>query len=184
MFTSITYGKLTKEQVFMKILERIEQIKRNGYEYEIAVGTDSQTYRKTNIVRSIVLLEKTHGGIYFSSKKRIKRFNDLQPKIYAEVSETLTLADELRTFLKEKGFSTEEIIDNLVVDLDIGSNGLTCDFIQGITGWVKAYGFKFRLKPSSVAASRVSDKLSKRGADSTTIKPHIRPKDKRKKSKK
>jgi predicted RNase H-related nuclease YkuK (DUF458 family) len=180
MFTSITYGKLTKEQVFEKVPERIAQIKRNGYEYEIAVGTDSQTYKKTNIVRSIVILEKTHGGIYFSSKKRVKRFNELQPKIYAEVSETLALANELRAFLKQKGFSTEELFDNLIVDLDIGHDGLTSEFIQGLTGWVTAYSFKYRLKPASVAASRVSDRLSKRGGDSTRIKPHVRKKDRRK----
>lgn len=163
MFNSLTYGKLTQEQVFEKIIEKVEAIKRSGYDYELSVGTDSQTYSQTNIVTSILVRTISKGGIYFSKKKYTKRFPFLRNKIYAEVADTLEIAEDLRNYLREHGFTATEVYNNLIIDIDIGNVGPTSELIAGITGWVTALGFKYRIKPHSIASSRVSNKITKHG---------------------
>ncbi len=176
MYNSLTYGKLTEEETFKQIVYNISEIKRKGYDYELAVGTDSQSYKKSTVVTSILLITKTKGGIFFRIKSKIKRFDSLQQKIIAEVNSAIIVSTDLRKYLRDTGFSGNEIYDKLFVDVDVGPNGKTSELIQMVTGWVKGVGFRVRIKPNSVAASRVSDKYSKRGGDRTVYRPHVRPK--------
>ena len=172
---------LTKEQVFEKIVLLIDDLKRHGYDYYLYVGTDSQSYTGTNIVTSILLYTVSKGGIFFTKKRRVMRFSNLSHKIYTEVGESIPIAEELRKYLRTSGFTVSEVYDKLIVDIDVGEDGPTKQFINGVTGWVTGSGFKHRIKPESLASSRVSDKLSKRGSDRKVAKPHVRPKDKKKK---
>ncbi len=175
MYSSLTYGKLTEEETFKQIVYNISLIKREKYDYELSVGTDSQSYKKSTVVTSILLRKKTKGGIFFRTKSKIKRFDTLQQKIIEEVNQAITVAIDLRKYLRDAGFSSIEIYDNLFVDVDVGPNGKTSELIQMTTGWVKGMGFRVRIKPDSIAASRVSDKYSKRGGDRTVHRPHVRP---------
>ena len=181
MFKSITYGQLTELQAFERVVLQIDDIKRKGYDYFLYVGTDSQSYAGTNVVTTIVVYTVSKGGIFFSYRHKIKRFEALAQKIYAEVGYSIPIAESLRTHLREVGFSFAEVYEKLIVDIDVGEDGPTSQFIAGVTGWVTGCGFKWRIKPDSIASSRVSDKISKRGGDSDTVKPHVREKDKRKK---
>ena len=144
--------RITKEQMFTRIRERLRQ----GYKYKLYIGTDSMVHAKSKVVTVVALHEVGSGGIFFSKTIFVNRFKDLRTKIYTETQESLSIAEELSTILFEAELDYE-----IKIHSDIGRNGETKELINEITGWVTAMGYECSIKPNSWSASTIADKLSK-----------------------
>lgn len=156
IFHSITYGSLNKLQVFEVIKNEI--IKYSEDEFEITVGTDSQTHDQTKIVTVICLYKKGKGGKFFYSSEYVERMRDVRYKIYTEAKKSLDLSKDLVEYLFENN-----IEQDIVIHLDMGKSkkGKTSDMIKEIIGWIHAEGFNCYFKPDSYAASSIADRISK-----------------------
>lgn len=154
MFHSITYGELNKADVFEIIADKV---RGRENEFALTVGTDSQSFKRTSKVVTVIALHHIgKGGIFFYSVERKAKFRDLRTKIYDETLRSLDLSKELLHFLFEAKIDLE-----IIVHVDIGMKGRTRDMIQEIVGYVTAEGFACKVKPDSNTASRIADMISK-----------------------
>lgn len=157
MFTSPTQGSMSKEEVYDFLVEKIrENQKTHEHDYSIIIGTDSQNTYRTKMVLVICLIDNGHGGRYFYHIDWLKKIKDINTKIFTETQKSLEIAHELNAYLHDKGVRAD-----VEVHVDIGRNGKTKDLIQSILGWVRAEGFKARIKDESWVASSIADKISK-----------------------
>ncbi|OGZ48400.1 MAG: hypothetical protein A3F26_02630 [Candidatus Ryanbacteria bacterium RIFCSPHIGHO2_12_FULL_47_12b] len=157
MFHSTTHGNLSLTEVISEI-HRYTQHHKNS-RYEISIGTDSQAYGKThaNFVTAIVVRRIGNGAIYFWTR-RSQRFYNLQHRIQLETMLSITLAQECRSTIREK-LGDEILWDGVIeIHLDIGGAGQTRDFLDVMTGMVRAYQMVPVIKPDSYGAFAVADK--------------------------
>ena len=153
-FISETYGVLTKEQVFDKMLAAL---KDKYSDYHVWIGTDSQNHKKTTkMVLVICLYETGRGGKIFYHIDHLPKIRVLDDKIYTETENSLVIARELNEFLHAHG-----VREKVEIHCDIGPKGPTKDLIKPIVGWVAAEGFVPKYKYESVVASTIADRISK-----------------------
>ena len=95
MYNSITHGRLSEQEVF-------EQIKLDilspQQEFQIFIGTDSQTYDRMRVVPVIALVKVGRGGKWFHRLEIRNRTYDIREKLYHETQQSLDLAKKLTTF--------------------------------------------------------------------------------------
>jgi predicted RNase H-related nuclease YkuK (DUF458 family) len=122
---------------------------------EIYIGCDSQVYgRDTTYAVVIVLHRKGMGGHVLYSKEIVKTPRDLASRLWKEVEISLEVAE----YLLEQGVKKAKYIDiDVNPDRKYKSNILLTSAL-GLVAWK---GFEGRIKPLSIAASRVADKLCK-----------------------
>lgn len=156
IYRSITYGKMTEEEVFKKI---VETIVGHENEYEVYVGTDSQVGYDTKVASVIVLYEIGKGGKFFYNISHTKKYtkNEIADRMYMEAEKSIELSKRFTSFLKDWKID----FSNIVIHVDLGKKGKTRNFIEGIVGWITAEGFNVEVKPGSIAASVVADRYSK-----------------------
>lgn len=155
-YRSITHGKMAEQEVFNQIKEDILSHPHNNY--QIVVGTDSQTYNYTKVVSVIALIKVGYGGKWFHTIEMKGRPHSVREKLYYEASRSLDVAKRLTKFLYQEGLDFRVIVD---VDMGESRSGKTYDLIKEIVGWVSAEGFECRYKPYSPVASTVADRVSK-----------------------
>jgi hypothetical protein len=147
----INFDELVKEIIFY-----IKEDRKT--KYKIIVGTDSLAENYTQFVTAITVLRVGKGGRYFWTKSDKVHCPDLRDRIYKETMHSITLAQELKSRLKdfvgEEAFWNEEI----VVHIDAGKNGPTRDLIEAVVGMVKGYGLEAVIKPESFGAFIVADR--------------------------
>ena len=137
-------------------VKRIAAFVEDSDNFTIDVGTDSQTTDKMKIVTAIVCCKERKGGIFFYHSSTIDKVALLRNRIYLETGKSVECASQLiDLFLENEMFYT------ISIHSDVGQNGKTRELIKEITGYVAAYGFDCKIKPNSIAASVVADKLSK-----------------------
>jgi len=128
--------------------------------YEITVGSDSAARGITSFVTAIVARRMGNGAIYFWRRSEQEKVTSLQDRIWKEALTSLVIAQELRSRLRERlgedAFWAGKI-DVKHIHLDIGTNGPTRTFLDGVQGMVKGYGFEPVIKPFSYAAFAVAD---------------------------
>jgi predicted RNase H-related nuclease YkuK (DUF458 family) len=156
IYSSITHGKLTEQQVFEQI--KTDIIGNPDTKYKIVVGTDSQTYDVMRVVPLIALIKIGKGGKWFHRIEERRRTFDIREKIYHETQQSLDMAKSLTSFLYENNLDFQ-----IVVAVDMGENpkGKTHVLIREIVGWVTSEGFECTYKPNSTVASTIADRLSK-----------------------
>ena len=134
-------------------------------EYEITVGTDSQTSKETKMVEVIAVHRKGRGGIYFYNIDYIPRVHSLREKINEETSRSLSVANALLSAMEfpllEKGHLIEDLNVSFQIHCDIGKYGKTSVLIKEIVSWVTSQGYICMIKPDSYVASGIADKYSK-----------------------
>lgn len=155
-YNSITYGRLTEQQVFERIAEEIKGI--TNADFAITVGTDSQTHSKTKVVNVIAIHHIGRGGKFFYNISYTKRMNDVRQKVYNETMESIEVAKRLTEFLFSRDLDFQVVIH---VDIGESKKGKTRDLINEIMGWVNAEGFEFQYKPFSSTASTIADRITK-----------------------
>jgi len=139
-------------------VEKIAAFIKDSDNFTIDIGTDSQTTDKTKFVTAIVCCKERKGGIFFYHSSTIDKVPILRNRIYMETGISVECANQLiDLFLENEMFYT------ISIHSDVGPNGKTRDLIKEITGYVAAYGFDCKIKPNSMAASVVADKLCKTG---------------------
>jgi len=156
LYRSITHGNLSEQEVFNQIKEDILSHPHNNY--QIVVGTDSQTYNYTKVVSVIALINVGSGGKWFHTVERKGRPYSVREKLYYEASRSLEVAKRLTKYLYDEGLNFRVIVD---VDMGESRSGKTYELIKEIVGWVTAEGFECRYKPNSPVASTVADRVSK-----------------------
>ena len=161
------YNETLKRHIkFDELIEEIANYinQKPQAKYKITVGSDSQGSNETQFVTAISILRVGNGGRYFWSKTEKVFCPTLRDRIYKETMHSITFVQELKSKLKEK--LGEEFFwpasqggDNKIkVHLDVGHNGPTKDFIDGMVGMVKGFGFEAIIKPDSYSAFVLADR--------------------------
>lgn len=136
-----------------------------NYEYEITVGTDSQSHSRTKFVEVICVHRVGDGGIFFYYVEYVNRIRTLKTKIIEETSRSINNATGLIDAISVKLIDYNIDIDNLNVHFqihcDIGHYGKTVALIKEITTWVESLGYEAVIKPDSYTASGIANKISK-----------------------
>lgn len=160
---SITYGEVDLPQIADIIKERILHSKDGG-EYNLIIGTDSQNFSDTKIVVVIALQHVGHGGIFFYDITRVRKISNIKQKLITETQLSLEYAtkiiDELDKLFDRSGFMYTEHM-NISIHVDAGENGPTKQVIPEVVSYIKSYGFDVAVKPDSFVASSIADKYSK-----------------------
>lgn len=134
-------------------------------EYELTVGTDSQTHEKCRMVEVIALHRIGHGGIFFYRVDYVRKIKSLKEKIVEETSRSLEnasgLLDDVQLQLLEEGIDIDDLNIHFVIHCDIGHEGKTQALIKEIVSWVHSAGYECQIKPDSYAASGIANKISK-----------------------
>lgn len=130
--------------------------KRN---YTVVIGTDSQTYTKTDFVTAIVVHRVGAGGRYFWTRDQRDNFKSLRERIYMEALKSLEVAElmsgQLYNVLKnEEKFRSL----NIEIHVDIGENGPTREMIKEVVGMIRGNGYEVQIKPLSYGAFVVADR--------------------------
>lgn len=157
---SPTYGDVTNSEMFDLITKYINSDKYG--KFEITVGADSQSFkRRTKYVLVIAVRNVGKGGIFFYDVNWFDKPDTLQTKIYNEVQISLDMAEEVNRYVRE--LNRENVIF-AHIDIDIGTNGETKQFVKSIRGWVEAIGdVPFIIKGQKInqIASCIADRISK-----------------------
>lgn len=154
IFKSPTHGELNLKQIITKINEYVKE--KPEYEYNIMVGTDSQSESNTKVVLVICVHRIGNGGVYFYFTEKVKKIKNLRTKIYYETKLSIELAKALNENMFESGVEY-----NFSIHADIGKNGPTSKLISEIVGWIEAEGFECHIKPDSYVASTIADRITK-----------------------
>ena len=153
-FHSQIKGLISLDEVVVEIVEFVK--KQPGRKYQIIIGSDSASANPVSLVTAVTIWRVGNGAVHFWTKDNPKSFSTLRDRIYAETINSITLAQEIRSRLKD-GLG-EEIFWNDKIHIDVGRNGPTKEFIETVVGMVKGYGFEAVIKPYSFGASVVADK--------------------------
>ena len=164
--TSPTYGKIDLVSIVEIIKNFISKDKDSSY--SITIGTDSQNFNKTKIVKVIAIHKIGGGGIFFYDIIYLPLIKDLRQKIHTETQLSINLAnlfiDELENEFDRTEWDYTEYDIAFQLHCDIGHNGKTNLLIPEITNWVKSAvptEFSAIIKPDSFAASSIANKYSK-----------------------
>jgi len=162
---SPTYGQLTWNQAFEKMIWFIGR--DTNASYEVIIGTDSEAQNGTaDFVSAIVIHKKGRGGIYFWGRKKLKNIRSLKQRIWNEALNSLQIAEKVVEDFVSKGIMEDHPKAKLEgarglklgIHVDIGPNGETREMISEIVGMIRANGFKVDTKPSSWGASTIADR--------------------------
>jgi uncharacterized protein len=126
--------------------------------YSVMIGSDSRATDEAEIVTAIAVWRINNGGRYFWTKSGLEKYSTLRDRIYKEVMQSITLAQELRSFLKDR--LGEEFFWNnqIAVHIDVGENGPTKEFKEAVCGMARGFGLEAFIKPESVAAFVIADR--------------------------
>lgn len=154
-FHSQTNGTMRLEEVIEEVMKFVKKDPQRFY--KIIVGTDSAATSTSALVTAITIWRVGNGAIHFWTKSPEKQFATLRDRIWQEAINSITLAQELRSYL-QKALGDEFFWDGNEIHVDIGANGPTKDLIDSVVGMIKGYHFTPVIKPASFGASVVADK--------------------------
>ena len=144
---------------FQNIVSSLKQLIREP-NHLIIVGSDSH-YRKhyTIFASAITVVNRSNlmHSKYFYNKSIVttkNRFGDLFYRVYREMEESLTIANNLRESIPEL---------NIEIHLDVSSSSKnrTYKFSNGIKEIVASQGYPVKIKPDAWGATAVADKHTK-----------------------
>jgi hypothetical protein len=157
IFKSDTFGTLTLEEVISAIAGFVRA--NPDFYYKISVGSDSKGESIVPIINTVTVRRVGRGAIIFRTSSAVKRYATLRDRIWDEAMQSLTLGQEIRARLKD-ALSDEFFWDSNEIHVDIGQNGPTRDFVEGITGMIRGMDFIPVTKPYAYCASVVADRYT------------------------
>lgn len=154
-FHSWSKGTLSLERVFDEITAYIKSQPERSY--EIIVGSDSAARNPVPLVTAVTARRIGNGAVHFWVTSEKRSFPTLRDRITEEALQSITLAQEIRSGLRDK-LGEEFLWDGKIhVHIDVGSNGPTRDLIDQVVGMVRGFGFEAVIKPAAFGASQVAD---------------------------
>ena len=90
---SPTKGNCTIEQMVDQINEFYQRNKIYETGFEITIGTDSQNFSDTKVVKVMAIRCIGHGGIYFYEVTHVDKISDVRQKLNLETEISLDLAN-------------------------------------------------------------------------------------------
>lgn len=154
MFYSQLKGILSLDDVIAEIIGFVK--KEPDRCYKIIIGSDSASSSPVELVTAITVWRIGNGAVHFWKKAKPQSFSTLRDRIYQETINSITLAQEVRSCLRDR--LGDEFFWNDQVHIDVGHNGPTKELIDTVVGMVRGYGFEAVIKPDSFGASVVADK--------------------------
>ncbi|MDI1472124.1 ribonuclease H-like YkuK family protein [Thermodesulfovibrio sp. 1176] len=151
-FHSPTYGSLSFQQVFEKIIEFVKEAPER--KYSLIVGSDSFPGEETVFVTAIIIHRRGSGGRYFYRKLKYEKMDNLKLRIFTEASLSLEIAEALKKKLSENGVSKLPV----EIHLDVGKNGATRNIVKEVIKMIVGSGYVAVTKPDSFGASKVADR--------------------------
>ncbi len=128
--------------------------------YSLMIGSDSRASDETEIVSAVAIWKIGNGGRYFWTKSGVEKCPTLRDRIYKEAMKSITLAQEIRSVLKDR-VGEDMLWDNKIsVHIDVGEVGPTKEFKESVLGMAKGFGFDAVIKPEAVAAFVVADRYT------------------------
>ncbi|OHA48840.1 MAG: hypothetical protein A2806_04045 [Candidatus Terrybacteria bacterium RIFCSPHIGHO2_01_FULL_48_17] len=161
-FFSPTVGRLSFDGVVYAIVGLVREYP--GAPFRISVGTDSEEILgHVKFMTVIHVWRIGHGARAFrtegnGSEIKTGTPKNFRPRIYEEILRTATLAQELRSALRE-AFGDPNLED-IEVHADVSETGGTSSMLREVIGMLKGYGFAdalIKIKPEAYAASAVAD---------------------------
>lgn len=153
IMVSPSKGEMNLQNVVKDMKQYIEE---STVPVEIVIGTDSQNSSETKYVVVLAMYRVGQGGRFFYQVVKRPLVYNLRQKIYQETQMTLELAHQVSTIMIE-----EDVFHDIVIHLDIGTEGKTKELIAEIKGWVNAEGYAAFIKPESYAACAIANVISK-----------------------
>lgn len=143
------------DKQLVNVVEYLKEKLDETPDAEIYIGCDSQVHgRHTTYATVIVLHRRGLGGHVLYDKEIVPSVRDMATRLWREVELSLEVAE----YLLQNGVKKAKYIDiDVNPDKKFKSNILLASAL-GLVSWK---GFEGRIKPHSVAASRVADKLCK-----------------------
>jgi predicted RNase H-related nuclease YkuK (DUF458 family) len=154
-FVSPTYGRLSLDAMFEKIVEYVAG--NADQTYNLIIGTDSFLSTETLFVSAVIIHRVGHGGRYFYKKLARRKIESMRQRIFYEATMSIELASAVMAKLNENGFRKLPV----EIHLDVGPNGATKDIVREVVGMVTGSGYAAVTKPDSYGASKVADRHSK-----------------------
>lgn len=155
IFHSSTFGDTKLDAMIAEIAHFVRKAPERRY--KIIVGTDSAASDPATLVSAVTVWRVGNGAIHFWTKSRPKNFATLRERILQEALNSIMLAQEIRTRLKEV-LKDEFFWDGNEIHVDIGEAGPTKELIDSIRGMIKGYDFIPVIKPFAFGASTVADR--------------------------
>ncbi|MBI2097238.1 MAG: hypothetical protein HYT40_03795 [Candidatus Sungbacteria bacterium] len=151
-----TAHPLTLAEVMREIAGYINE--KPTHRYEIIIGSDSAGFeeRPVAIVTAVTVRRVGNGGRYFYLRGEPKLFRQIRDRIYAEAMSSITLAQEIRSRLRE--LLGDDIFWQDQIHIDVGEKGLTRNFVDEVVGMIRGFNFMAVIKPGSFGASTVADR--------------------------
>lgn len=159
VFNSPTIGKLSLEDLILRVSDFIGEDRRA--DYKLVIGTDSHSHKENGLkaidfVTAIVIYRVGKGGRYFWHKEKREKIGSLRDKIYTETILSLEMAQKLVPKLKEALIGLAPY--DLEIHIDVGESGPTREMIKEVTGMVTGNGYVAKIKPEGYGAYVVADK--------------------------
>ncbi len=155
IFHSPTFGDQTLDSMLERIAEFIKGAPHR--QYKVIVGTDSEAAESSALVTAVTVCRVGNGAIYFWTKLPPRRFGALRARIMQEALNSIMLAQEIRTRLKDV-LKDEFFWDGNEIHVDVGENGPTKELVDGVVGMIRGYNFIPVIKPAAFGASSVADR--------------------------
>ena len=158
----------TDEDIFAHVSRAMSD---KDYEYEVAIGTDSQVKgRLFRFITVVCIWKKGKGGMYYYRTEYVPKSNfpvsNQKLRMFDEVAKTIELASKV-----EEKTGIRPIIH---VDASIPhKKEFTSSFSEQLKGYVVSCGYECVLKPESYVANCIADRHTKRKLRSKDIKEHL-----------
>src|SRR5437773_758758 len=98
-FFSQTKGELSLDDVLAEIVSFVKKAPER--KYQIIIGSDSASSSPVELVTAITVWRVGNGATHFWRKAKPQSFKTLRDRIYQETINSITLAQEVRSRLKD-----------------------------------------------------------------------------------
>ncbi|UPM53222.1 ribonuclease H-like YkuK family protein [Gottfriedia acidiceleris] len=164
------YNVSERNMSFDHVVDRLYHFVKSdpNKQYRLSIGTDSQVHSNGTKFITALHLHRVGNGAWgcLHTCWHHKKIRNLKEKIFLETMYSQEIAFLLSPFHLEKIFSPlhENANSNnfsFEIHLDIGTMGLTKEFIQEMTSKVSAMGIIPKIKPDSYTAFSYANKFTK-----------------------
>jgi len=126
-------------------------LKYNGKDWNLFVGTDSQTKgRRTKFSTVLLAWKEGYGAFAIKHSSTESNIRNLRDQLIQETWLSIESAQNIQTHVDKE----------IIIHLDVNDNPKykSGKYKNELTGFVKGFGFKYELKPNSWVASAIADR--------------------------